>query len=303
MAINLNFLKISPMLNITAENRKHQCFKAKLKQDKFEKNNKAKILKLNVFNPYANIAFSVKTPVDLSKKQKIILASNHQRFLDKKLVVDYDPENYGYIFDKKSNSPEKVMILTGHDDKKLDEISYHFMSCDLRKEYGYVHLSLHLNPETDVRNCYFLDEDILKDYPIYNVTGPRVIVEYLQNSYATEKGGIGKLADKLAVKYCLDNHIKPVITSVADKGSHVAHYLRGKRFLPPPKDTSSYAYLKERYGCTDLNKILEKLVKESDVTGDKIDLGNLGIFPMYMPSELVSKYRQEIEAQKKSTHL
>ena len=132
------------------------------------------------------------------------------------------------------------------------------MSRSLSKEYGYVHLSLHRDPRADLKESSFLDRELLINYPKHKIQGPRVIVEYLQNWEDSKKGGIGRLADKLAVKYCIENNIKPVIISNADRGSHVAHYLRGKRFLPPEKDTSSYDYLAKNYGCTNLNKILTK---------------------------------------------
>ena len=299
MTVNFNILKNFTPINTLTSNTKQLSFKAEPQQDTFEKSNKEKIIKLYVFNPFSNIFYNVQTPVALSKKQKFTLTSNQKCFLGKTFVVEYDPDNYDYIFDKKSNRREKVMILTGHYDKKPDEISFHFMSKDLSKEYGYVHLSRHLDPKTDIRNNHFIDEELFRNYPAYKIAGPRVFVEYLKNWNPAQKGGIGKLADKLAVKYCLDNNIKPVIVSNADRGSHVAHYLRGKRFLPPEKDSSSYNYLKERYGCTNLNRILQKLVKESEIEGERIDLGDLGIFPMYMPEELAKKYEEELKSVRK----
>ena len=288
MIVNFNFSK--PVTSIKTAHNAPKTINFKAGTDTFEKNTKEKDLELNIYNPYENATFHIKTPIDLTKKQQIFLTSRYPRFAGKKLVVDYNPQRFDYIIDKKSNRREKVMILVGRDEKKPDEISYHFMSRSLNKEYGYVHLSLHRDPVGDLRASSFLDRELLINYPRYNIKGPRVIVEYLQNWNDSKKGGIGKIADKLAVQYCIENGIKPVIISNADRGSHVAHYLRGKRFLPPEKDSSSYEYLKKHYGCTNLNKILEKLIKEAEKNEEKIDLGDLGMFPMYMPEELVEKY-------------
>ena len=55
----------------------------------------------------------------------------------------------------------------------------------------------------------------------------------------------------------------------------------------------------KNYGCTNLNKILAKLLKDSEKNEEKIDLGDLGMFPMYMPEELAQKYVKELESEKK----
>ncbi|MFR1504049.1 MAG: hypothetical protein ACLSUS_08115 [Opitutales bacterium] len=297
MIVNFNFSK--PVKGVKIANSMPKPINFKAGADTFEKNTKEKDIELTVYNPYVNTVFHIKTPVDLTKKQQIVITSKYSRFAGKKLVVDYDPQRYDYIFDKKSNRREKTMILVGHDERKPNEISYHFMSRSLSKEYGYVHLSLHRDPRADLKESSFLDRELLINYPKHKIQGPRVIVEYLQNWEDSKKGGIGRLADKLAVKYCIENNIKPVIISNADRGSHVAHYLRGKRFLPPEKDTSSYDYLAKNYGCTNLNKILAKLLKDSEKNEEKIDLGDLGMFPMYMPEELAQKYVKELESEKK----
>ena len=68
---------------------------------------KKKDIELTVYNPYVNTVFHIKTPVDLTKKQQIVITSKYSRFAGKKLVVDYDPQRYDYIFDKKAIAVKK----------------------------------------------------------------------------------------------------------------------------------------------------------------------------------------------------
>ena len=54
-----------------------------------------------------------------------------------------------------------------------------------------------------------------------------------------------------------------------------------------------YEFLKYKYGKTDPNDILEQLIKESDRTGDPVDLDGWGYLVMYMPEKLAEKYMRE----------
>ena len=206
------------------------------------------------------------------------------------------PVASGVIYDRKLNKPIKVTVLKT--DAKKNETTYRFVSKNLKKEYGYLNLTLCKKPKDFEYSYIGSDACLLKNYPEYGIRGARVIVDYLENHNDSRYAGIGRLADKIAVKHCLDNNIKPVIISIADWDSHVAHYKRGKRYLPLVPDTTEYKFFKEKYGSTDVNSILEKLVNESELNNEKIDLKDWFPIPMYMPQKLAQKYVKELQSEK-----
>lgn len=207
------------------------------------------------------------------------------------------PVASGVIYDRKLNKNVNITVLKSQVTQY--ETTYRFVSKNLKKEYGYLTLTLCKNPK-DFEYAYIgSDACLLKNYPEYKIKGSRVIVEYLENHNDSRYSGIGKLADKMTVKHCLDNNIKPVIISIADWDSHAAHYKRGKRFLPLVPDTTAYNFFKEKYGSTEVNEILEKLVKESELNDEKIDLKGWLPIPMYMPQELAQKYVKELKSEMK----
>ncbi len=260
------------------------------KSDSFEKTSALKNFNMKVFNPYTDSYCDSDINVDLAKPQTITLAHNSRKsYRNRALELDYSPKRYDYLYDKVNNKDLKTMILiSGNDTNKT---TYHFLTENLDKEYGYVELSKCDNPRVFDTPYY----DLLKDYPEYNISGPRIIVDYLQNWDDTKIGKVGHLADKLAVKFCMDNHMPFNIISVADKGSHVAHFLRGKRYLPIDKDTCTYTFFKEQYGKDDINEILTELINEAKHKGVKADIGGWGTQAMYMPKELVQKYLKELK--------
>ena len=73
-------------------------------------------------------------------------------------------------------------------------------------------------------------------------------------------------------------------------------YLRYPITLVP--DTTEYKFFKEKYGSTDVNSILEKLVNESELNNEKIDLKDWFPIPMYMPQKLAQKYVKELQSEK-----
>ena len=307
--INFDLININTISN---KNRLNNCSNISFKssthrtKDTFEKQSCIKTFDMSVYNPFDDVTCSSNVTVDLNKPQKIYLEGrktlrwapdliNSTKRKQNDIELDYNPDRTGVITDKKKNKPVKVVILKATRD---DYTSYHFMSKDLKKEYGYLYLNLCLNPK-DEANFQFFDSEIYLDYPEQKVTGPRVVVEYLQNNDDQRYGGIGKLADKLTVKHCLENNIKPVIVSVADCNSHVAHYLRGKRYLPLQPDSLGYKFFKQKYNCTDVNEILKNLIEKAEQTGEKVDVSLWGYTPMYMPEDLAQKYTDELKSEKK----
>lgn len=296
MTVYFNFSSTIKPFNLMPKTNNSISFKARetQKADSFEKNSKTKDFEMTVYNPYTCSTSSAKVSVDLSKPQKIILTENAKKWCKKEpLILDYDPNRTDFIWDKSKKKPIKVVILKAENGK--DEYSYHFMSKNLKKEHGYIHLSNHFNISEDYLNPAVIDRNLFRNYPRYDVIGPRVVVDYLQNWNDKDYGGIGKLADKISVKHCLEHNMKPVIVSVADWNSHIAHYLRGKRYLPLEPGSPGHSFFKENYGSANLNKIIEKLLRKSEKTGEKVDIKDWGFAPMYMPQELVEKYTEEIE--------
>lgn len=258
--------------------------------DTFEKTSTPESFNMKVFNPYTNSYCDSDVALDLTKPQRISLVHNSRHsYKDKFLELDYNPQRYDHLFDKINNTKIKTMILISESGRY--KTSYHFMSENLDKEYGYVELSKCKNPRVFDTPYY----DLLKDYPDFDIVGPRVIVDYLQNWDDKQIGKIGHLADKLTVKFCLENNLPLNIISVADKGSHVAHYLRGKRYLPIDKDTCTYTFFKERYGKDDINEILSELIQKAKQAGEKVNLKDWGTQTMYMPKELCEKYLKELK--------
>ena len=306
MNINLDFIKFNTNIHLPNKSA-NISFKAAAspKNDTFERTSALKNIDMTVYNPFDNVTCTNSVRVDLSKPQKIHLKSNkpvtkYRGFIPRveipDIELDYNPKRTGVIWDKEKNKQIKVVILKSS--KGKNDTAYHFMSPNLKKEYGYVYLSFCDHPKEAYSSSFF-DSEIYLNYPEQHVTGPRVVVDFLQNNNDSKYGGIGKLADKTTVRHCLENGIEPVIVSVADCDSHVAHYLRGKRFLPLPKDSEAQKFFMKKYGSTDVNKILEKLIADADKKGEKVDLTGWGFTPMYMPQELAQKYINELKSEKK----
>lgn len=307
MSTNIDFTKLYTHWNRPIRTQPAKIsFKAAapLKKDSFEKTSKLKSINMTVYNPFDNVSCSDRVVADLSKPQKICIKGNRAVTIYKMgipqvkmadIELDYDPKRTGTIWDKEKNKPIKVVILKSS--KGKNDTAYHFMSPNLKKEYGYVYLSLCKNPK-EAYNTSFFDREIYKNYPKQHIKGPRVVVNFLQNNNDSKYGGIGKLADKITVQHCLENDIEPVIVSVADCDSHVAHFLRGKRFLPLPEESETLNFFMKKYGSTDVNKILERLIDEAEKKEEKVDLTGWGFVPVYMPRELAQKYVKELQSEK-----
>lgn len=221
--------------------------------------------------------------MDFDKPREIILTNGNNLELN----VKYDPEMKGHLIDKKTGKPVETYILRVTDEDEPDEDAFVFMSTNLDKRYGYVELD---------KGYEEYDEDLYYDYKTQGLVGDRIVVAYLRNDMQAKIGGVGQLADRVAVKYCLENGIDPpCIISHAAEGSHVAHYLRGKRFVPPFKSDLAYSSLKDHYGESNPNKILKRLIKQSKQDGEPVDIkgwGELSLV-MYLPKGLIDKYAKE----------
>ena len=153
--------------------------------------------------------------------------------------------------------------------------------------------SIKLNSDIPVQvtsKSYFLHE--LGNYTRYEVKDNRIpvgyvdlndtphgcYVMYIKNMNPDLYKGFGKVADQIEVEHCLKRNIKhPFINSVAKFNTHILHYKRGKRFIN--KEVNAF-----------LKSIVDNLQK-----GEKVITSFLGAQDMYMPQELVNKYREIIK--------
>ena len=254
------------------------------KQKVDEYSNNYKCINFNMESPFrAKEFYSAQVHIDMEHPRTFVLTNKDNN----EIQVKYDPKMKGHLIDKKSGQPLETYILQVTDENEPDEDGFVFMSKDLNTKYGFVEL------DKDYENY---DEDLYLDYKKQGLVGDRVVVAYLKNEKKAKVGGVGKLADRIAVKYCKDNGIDPpVIISHAAEGSHVAHYLRGKRFVPPYKSQLEYSSLKDRYGEANPNRILKQLIKQSKKDGEPVNIrgwGDLDLV-MYLPKNLIDKYSQE----------
>lgn len=184
--------------------------------------------------------------------------------------------------------------IARHDDSYMT--TFHFLDKNTKKEIGYVKIIDWRKAPSVVQQYNFSFSRLLEDFPKQGIVGDRISIDFLQNNFEDTFSGIGKLADKLAVEYCLKNGIKPNITSVADYNSHAAHYMRGRRFFEISKqdpDIDAYEF-KKTYRTLDPNKVIAERIKNTP-KGQRVDTRDLCGLYMYMPENIINKYIKEIK--------
>ncbi len=248
--------------------------------------NKQNVCCIDIFNPLDNCYYSHVDRFDLNKPKTFIMG---QMSSGETFNAEYNPDLNGELIDKTTNKKFPVNILTCTTDKEPGNIIYQFMSKDLNRNYGYVWFT---TPERKGG----VPKILAKDYAEEQIIGDRLIVEYLKNFDDVNIGGVGRLADKLEVKYCLDNNIPLNIVSQAKTGSHIAHFKRGKRFISPEVGTVDYNHLMLRYNNSNPNEVLENIINNSDIETSNIDLGYI---TMYLPKEICEKYANELRQPQK----
>lgn len=288
----INFSPVKSFYKINSVNRSESPVRfcgGDLPPDTFEKSSLKKGIR--VFNPYSNSFCKDDVDIDLSKPLTFKLTNNEQeQYKDSHLIVDYHPDRFGYLRDKINDTPIKAKILFS----KINELDsvFNFMSEDLEKCYGYVYFTKLINPEFII--YYGCRNELIKDWYDEEIIGTRLCVTYLENFDEKTVGGIGNLSDKMLVKYCLDNNMPVNIVSEADTGSHVAHFLRGRRFFELNDSNPHYNFYMNKYGTVDINSILNKLIQKAKQTGESVNLKGWGVEAMYMPKEIVEKYINEL---------
>lgn len=220
----------------------------------------------------------------------------------KKISAQKNPLDKGTIYKKvineKTDKIEKEpMTVDIAQSKDGCTVSYYFLEPETQEEIGFVIIEdwrmARFNPVFD----YYLDNSkLIDDFPEQGIEGERISIEYLQNNNEEKYSGIGRLADQIAIEYCLRENIEPNIISLAEPNSHAAHYKRGRRFLPVDKydkDIDYYEFVKE-YGTDDPNKIIEERIAQTP-KGKKVDTSDLFGIYMYMPQDVVQAYLKQIK--------
>lgn len=271
---------------------------AQLEKDVFCAKPALQKIETTVYNPYTSQMQSGIFNIDLKKPAELVF-DRFKRISqrNKPVTLRYTPENTAYVY-KKIHTAEngikkqkmKVNVLTSTDGESIT--TYHFFTPDLKREIGYVSIAdcrlLKKNNFYEYSKEAYFNKPLHVDHKKEGIVGDRIKIDYLQNWDDKKYGGIGELADRLSVEYCINNNLPLNIVSEADINSHIAHYKRGKRFFMPATESNAGDFFKNRYGTKNPNQIIKKLLSES--RDARIDTGSWGCLPMYMPQELAQKY-------------
>lgn len=247
-------------------------------------------ISFNIFNNYKLQKLTNKT---ITNPQKISFRGGVDTFEHSSNTKPCFYIGSGNLINKTNKEKVPVDIYMTNDTSTVS--TYHFMSkTDKKKKYGYVTLATLKEPQKHKSSYEGTEQKVLDDYPNQGIVGPRVIVDMLENNAKNEITGVGFLADKIGVKHCLDNNIKPpLIISEAMKNSHIAHYKRGKRFLPLEKGSDEYKFFKEKYGTANVNKVISNILKTSN--GEKQDISDWPPLIMKLSDEKVNQYIKELK--------
>ena len=219
-----------------------------------------------------------------------------------KIQVEQNPIDKGTIYKKITNKetgqkekvPYEVEIAKSQKD---NTVTYHIVDPKTKEEIGFVSIDDWTKAKSNPKYAFWVENSrLLDDFSEIGITGDRISIDFLQNNNDKQFSGIGKLADQIAIEYCLKEGIPTNIVSVAKENSHVAHYKRGRRFIELDKNDPDIDYyeFKRQFGTTDPNKIIEERIAKAQGNG-KIDTSDLFGLYMYMPQEIVNKYLERIK--------
>lgn len=219
---------------------------------------------------------------------------------NRKHQIEYNGKNTAYVYKKVFNpdtgKTEKIKTKVCVGVKQTGIITtYYLFNKDTKKEIGYVKIN-DWEKAKQVPFIYDLlkNNELEKDYKEQGITGRRISIEYLQNNYPDEYSGIGEACDQIAIEYCLQEKIKPQIVSEVETGSAIAHFKRGRRFLPITKNKEKFI---KQFGTDDPNKIIKERLKKHN-TEEKIFCDDLENLTMYMPPNVIDKYLACIQEHK-----
>ena len=219
---------------------------------------------------------------------------------NRKHQIEYNGKDTAYIYKKifnpKTGKTEKVKTAVCVGVKKTGIITtYYLFNKETKKEIGYVKI----NDWEKAKKIPFIysllkNNSLEKDYTEQNITGRRISIEYLKNNYPEEYSGIGEACDQIAIEYCLQEKIKPQIVSTAETGSAIAHFKRGRRFLPITKNSEEFI---KKFGTNDPNIILKNRLK-STTNKNSVYCDDLENLTMYMPQKIIDKYLERVKEHK-----
>jgi len=211
--------------------------------------------------------------------------------------IEYNGEDTAYVYKKIKNPNtgkyEKIKTEVGVGIKRMESITtYYLFDKKTKKEIGWFQINDWKKTQKKP-NIYesLKNERLEQDYPEQGILGDRISIEYLKNNYPDKYSGIGETCDQIAIEYCLKEKMLPQIVSEADPKSIIAHYKRGRRFLPAILNKKEYI---QEFGTNDINKIIEKRIKANPSDKD-VYCEDLGIPTMYMPQKIIEKYMKRIK--------
>ena len=219
---------------------------------------------------------------------------------ERKIHIKINPSHKGVVYRKEVNPltgktekiPTEVYVARPETPESPAFPSFYFIDKNTKQEVGFVTLMdfRHLKNDKSFYAAY-KDSPYYEIFPELGIGKDRIAINALQNNQPDKYSGIGELADKVALEYCLKENITPNIVSIADKNSHAAHYKRGRRFFNIDKNDvniDGYEFLKQ-FKTLNPNEIIEARIKGT-AAGDKVYTEDLGQLFMYMPQTVVEKY-------------
>ena len=148
-------------------------------------------------------------------------------------------------------------------------------------------------PVTITKKVQYIDEQFgeLTRYSVYDDskrifvgyvdlqdTKNGVNVTYIKNQQPDLYKRFGQLADQIEVEHCMKKGVdNPFIQSTAALGTHIMHFLRGKRFINEG-----------------INVYLDYLTKNLQ-KGERVTTGFLGYQKMYMPINMINEIKEKIK--------
>lgn len=246
--------------------------------DTFEKEkNKIQHFKITSKSKFPGTDYTASIAVEQNPKDKAVI---YEKIIDPKTQnITKVPMEISIAKSQEDNSTTFHIL-----DKKRNEIGY-VIICDWKKFPD-------LEDEKEEGNSVYLE-----DYPELGIVGDRITIDYLQNNNDKIYSGIGKVADQIAIEYCLKEGLTPNIISLADTGSLIAHYKRGRRYFKIEKNSplTNYETFIKKYGTDAPNEVIKKRLKESQKYGRPVNCNDLAELYMYMPQEIIQKYLQIIK--------
>lgn len=274
----INPVKYPITTYISGNNTNYPTFSAKKNKDEF-----------NTHNTLKTITITGETQYDRRKIKYngIDTATIYKKKLNKNASF-WDIFRNPNQLDK--SKIDKVPIKVGVGFCKEDEYrtTYFLFNIKTNKAIAYISIDDWQKANKRIKEEYY---DLVRDYPQYGIIGNRITINFVENLFPDKYSGIGKVADQIAIEYCLKEGITPQILSIATNNSIVAHHKRGRKFFKIKNRP-----LIDLYKNDDLNKILDNLLKITP-KNEEIDCNDFDMIKMYMPKNVIDYYKKLIKQQ------